>query len=119
MHRPAKALPEIFAFPTDSRTHPHAVAHELETIVPHIQQIILIDVALHKAAINVRAGGDAAVNQHTADINARTTEEIAVSDMFLVLACIGFTAECQVDTVFTTSVGHKLHHLFHLCAGKL
>jgi hypothetical protein len=39
--------------------------------------------------------------------------------MFLVLACIGFTAECQVDTVFTTSVGHKLHHLFHLCAGKL
>ena len=119
MHCTAKTVLKILTLAADPRTHPRAVAHELETIVPHIQKIILIDVALHEAPVDVGAGRDATVYQHTANVDARTAEKIAVTHLLLVFARIGFAAECQTDTVFTTSVGHKLHHLFHLRSGEL
>ena len=116
MHRTAEALLEILAFPAHPRAHPCPVAHKLKTAVPHIQQIILIDVSLHETTVDVRAGGDAAVNQHAADVDARPTEKIAVANLFLVFARIGFAAEGQADTVFPACFGDELHHLLHLCA---
>ena len=55
MHCTAKTLLKILTLSADPRTRPRAVAHELETIVPHIQKIILIDVALHEAPVDVWA----------------------------------------------------------------
>ena len=46
MHGAAETLLEVFAGGAHSAAHPGAVAHDLEAIVPDIQQVVLIDVAL-------------------------------------------------------------------------
>ena len=119
VHRAAEALLEILAFPAHTRAHPRPVAHDLETVVPDIQQVIPIDVALHVSAVDVGTSGDAAVNQHAADVDARTAEKVGVADLFLVLSRVGFTAESQMDTTLATGICHETHHRFHLRAGEL
>ena len=61
MHGAAETLLEVFAGGAHSAAHPGAVAHDLEAVVPDIQQVILIDVTLSEGAVDVRAGGDVAV----------------------------------------------------------
>ena len=98
MHGTAEALLEVFAGGAHAAAHPVAFAHDLEAVVPDIQQVILIDVALFERAVNVRAGGNVAVKQHRADIDAGAAEKVAVTHLILVFAGIGFAAEFQVDT---------------------
>ena len=118
MHGAAETLLEVFAGGAHSAAHPSAVSHNLETVVPDIKQVVFMDIALSEGAVDVRTGGDVAVEQYRADIDAGTTEEIAVAYLFFVFAGIGFTAEFQIDTAFFARGGDKLQHLFYLRAAE-
>ena len=118
MHSTTETLLEVFAGGADSATHPGAVAHELEAVVPNIQQVVLIDIALSEGAVDVRTGGYVAVEQHRADVDARTAEEVAVAHLFLVLASICLAAEFQVDAALFACGGDELQHLLHLCTAE-
>ena len=56
MHGTAKAVLEHLAVSALARLHPSTVAERLETVFPNIQEIVLVNVALHIAAVDVGAG---------------------------------------------------------------
>ena len=62
VHRAAKAVLVHLAVGTRALFHPCTVAERLETVFPNIKEVILVDIALHIAAIDVGASGDGAVN---------------------------------------------------------
>ena len=114
MHGASETLLEILARGAHPAAHPVAVAHDLEAVVPDLQQVILINIALSEGAVNVRAGGDVSVEQHGTDVDAGAAEEVAVANILFVFTCVCFAAECQVDFAFATRGGDKPQHLFHL-----
>ena len=56
MHCPAEAVLIHLAVGARAMFHPCTVAEGLETVFPNIEEIILIDIALHIAAVDVGAG---------------------------------------------------------------
>ena len=62
MHGTAKAVLVHLAVGARALFHPFTVAERLEAVFPNIKEIILVDIALHIAAIDVGASGDGAVN---------------------------------------------------------
>ena len=66
VHRTSEAVLERLAVSALTRFHPLTVAEELETVFPNVQEIILVDVALHVVAVDVGASGYGAVNKNRA-----------------------------------------------------
>ena len=62
MHGATKAVLVHLTVGARTLYHPSTVAEGLETVFPNIQEIILVNVALHITAVNVRTSGDGAVN---------------------------------------------------------
>ena len=62
VHRAAKAVLIHLAVGARALFHPCTVAEGLEAVFPNIEEVILIDIALHIAAVDVGASGDGAVN---------------------------------------------------------
>lgn len=90
---PAEALLELLAMGAGTALHPAPVAHGLEFVVPDVQEVVVVDVALYVGAVHVGAGADVAVYQDAADVDAGAAEEVAVTDIFLVFARIGLATE--------------------------
>ena len=63
MHGAALAVPPGFAVRALPRLHPAAVAVGLESVLPHIPEIIIVDVALMVVAAYAQAAGYGAVTQ--------------------------------------------------------
>ena len=58
MHCSTETILEHFAIGTLTSLHPLAVAERLETVFPDIEKVVLIDIALSKAAIDIRTSGN-------------------------------------------------------------
>ena len=84
---------ELLAMLAGTAFHPLPVAHDLESVVPDIQEVVVVDVALHVGTVHVGAGADVTVYQDAADVDSSTAEEVAVTDVFLVFARIGLATE--------------------------
>ena len=54
VHGAAETLLEVFAGGAHSAAHPSAVSHNLETVVPDIQQVVFMDIALSEGAVDIR-----------------------------------------------------------------
>ena len=100
MHGAAEAVLIHLAAGARTLFHPCTVAEGLEAVFPNIEEVILIDIALHIAAVDVWAGRDGAVDEDRADGDARTAEIIPIADFALVGAHVGLAAEHAVNFAF-------------------
>ena len=114
MHRATQAILENFAILADASAHPFAVAEDLETVFPDIEEVILIDIALGKASVDVGAGGDATVHQHGADRDACTAEVEPIADLALIGSHIGLAAELGIDFSLLAGGHDEVHQLLEL-----
>ena len=62
VHGATQAIIIDLAIGALSRFHPLAITERLETVYPNVKEVILIDVALGKTSVNIRAGGDGSVH---------------------------------------------------------
>ena len=109
MHRPTKAIPKHLAISALSCLHPLTVTERLETVFPNIQKIILIDVALRKAAIDVGTGRNGTVNKDGANGDARAAEIEPVADFALVRTNVGLATELAVNLAFLSCRDNEVH----------
>lgn len=119
MHSATQTLLEVLAFGAGAALHPAAVTHFGKFIFPYVHQIVFVDVALYERPIHIGAGADIAIDEHTADVDAGTAEEIAVANTFFVFPGVGLATELDVDASFLACVCDKLKHLFQLLAREL
>ena len=111
MHRPAKAILKHLAISALSRLHPFAVTEELKTVLPHIQKVILIDVALDIAAIDVGTSRNGTVNEDGADGDASATKIEPVADLALVRTDIGLATELAIYLPLLSGGDDEIHQL--------
>ncbi len=64
VHAVSLAIAEILAVCTFTSLHPGAVTIWLVTVLPYINEVILVDVALSQIAADACAGGDGSVNHY-------------------------------------------------------
>lgn len=119
MHSPTKTITKRFAISTLTLLHPLAVAKRLETVFPNVQEIVLVDVALHIAAVNIRASRDGAVYEDGSDGNARTAEIEPVADLALVGTYVSLATELAVDPPLLSGSNDEVHQLTKLFITEL
>ena len=62
VHGTSEAVFEYLAILANACPHPVAVAEDLETVFPHVKEVVMIDVALRETTVDVGAGGDASIH---------------------------------------------------------
>ena len=109
VHAASLAISVFFACGTCAGFCPFSVAIHFETVVPYINEIVLINVALNKAAVDVWACPDAAVNQDRADVDACPAEEAVVTYLLFIAAHVAFATELYFDPVFCPFCFDEFH----------
>jgi hypothetical protein len=119
MHGTTKTILEDFTILTDASAHPIAISEYLETVFPNVEEVIPIDVALGKTPVDVRAGGDAAVNEDGSDGDTGTAKIEPVAYLAFVGADIGFTTELGINLSFLSGCNDEIHQLLELLIVEL
>ena len=119
MHCPAETILKDLAISALTRLHPLAVAERLETIFPDIEKIVVVDVALHKATVDVGASGNGAVHKNGADGDTRTAEIEPVAHLALVRTDVGLATELAIDFAFLSGRNDEVHQLAELFIAEL
>ena len=119
MHCPTEAALINLAVSTLACFHPCAVAERLETIFPDIEKIVLVDVTLSKASVNIGASGNRAVNENGADGDTRAAEIEPVAHLALVRADIGLATELRVNLAFLAGSDDEVEQLAQLGTAEL
>ena len=76
---------------------PRAVAHHLEAILPHLPEVILVDVALAHVATHRGTAADAAIATDAGHLHTTATIEEMVAHLLLVLAKKPFAGVADVE----------------------
>ena len=119
MHRTTEAVLEHLAVGALTRFHPLPVTEGLETVFPNVQKVILIDVALHIAAVDVATSRDGTVNKYRANGNAGTAEIEPVAHLAFIRANVGLTTEHAIHLPLLSGSYDEVHHLAELHITKL
>ena len=94
VHAVAEAVAEGFAVFAHTTACPTAVAEGLETGLPHLPKVVVVDVALGEGvAVDVGAGADGAVDEDGSDVDACMAEVGILAHAALVTTQIAFAAE--------------------------
>ena len=109
MHRPAKAILKHFAISALTSFHPLTVAERLETVFPNVQKVVLIDIALRKPTVNIRASRNGAVNEDGADGDASATEIKPLTDLSLVGTHVSFATGLAVNPPLFSGRDDEVH----------
>lgn len=119
MHCPAETILKDLAISALACFHPLAVAERLETVFPNIEKIVLVDVTLSKASVNIGASGNRAVNENGADGDARAAEIEPVAHLALVGANVCLAAELRVNLAFLAGSDDEVEQLAQLGTAEL
>ena len=119
VHCPTEAVLKHLAISALARFHPSAVAERVETVFPNVKEIVLVDVALHKATVNVGTSGNGTVNQDGTDGDTRTAEIKPVTNLALVGTDIGLTTELAVNPPLLSGRDDEIHQLAELFIAEL
>ena len=98
---------------------PTAVAHHLVAVLPHVPNVVLVDVSLDVVAAQARASRDTSVAEHGRDVYAGAAEERVVACVFLVTAEEPFAAVVHVDDVHRFYFADEVEHLAEFLVRKL
>ena len=119
MHCPTEAALINLAISALACLHPLAVAERLETVFPDIEKIVLVNVTLSKASVNIGTSGNRAVNENGADGDTRTAEIKPVAHLALVGADVGLATELAIDCAFLSGRDNEVHQLAELFIAEL
>ncbi len=84
VHTVALAVAEKGTVGTHTFFHPATIAEELETVLPHIHEFIVVDVALMVVGTDAGTGGYRAVRQNGGDTDASIAGVEAIAHLALV-----------------------------------
>lgn len=84
VHTVALAVAEKGTVGTHTFFHPATIAEGLETVLPHIHEIVAVDIALVVVGTDAGAGGDRAVRQNGGDADAGVAGVEAIAHLALV-----------------------------------
>ena len=115
----AFAVAPVLAFFAVTNLGPAAVAHDLVTLLPHVPEVVFVDVALDVVATQARACRDAAVAKHGTDVHAGSAEERVVASVLLVTAEESFAAVVHVDDVQRFDFADEVEHLAEFLVREL
>ena len=119
MHCSAQAIFEHLAISARALPHPGAVAERLKTVLPNIKKIILINIALRKATVDVGTSGNGAVNEDGPDRDACAAEIEPVTDLALVRSDVCLTTEFAVNPHLFSGRDDEIHQLAKLFITEL
>ena len=119
MQAGAFAVAPVLAFFAVPNLGPAAVAHHLVAVLPHVPEVVFVDVALDVVATQARACRDAAVAKHGTDVHAGTAEERVVAGVLLVTAEEAFAAVVHADDVQRFYFADEVEHLAEFLVRKL
>ena len=115
----AFAVAPVFALFAVTNFGPAAVAHDLVAVLPHVPNVVLVDVALDVVAAQARASRDASVAKHGRDVYAGAAEERVIASVFLITAEESFAAVIHVDHVHRFYFADEVEHLAEFLVRKL
>ena len=95
------------------------VAVDLELVLPHVPEAVLINVALVVVAADAETARDGAVGQHRGHVDACTAREIVVAHLALILAEEAVAAIVGTDLAFQPCLTDELHHHHKLLVAEL
>ena len=115
----AFAVAPVFALFAVANFGPVAVAHHLVAVLPHVPQVVFVDVPLDVVATEARACRDAAVAKHRRHVYAGTAEERVVAGVLLVTAEESFAAVVHVDDIQRFYFADEVEHLAEFLVREL
>ncbi len=115
----AFAVAPVLAFFAVAYFCPAAVAHHLVAVLPHIPEVVLVDVTLYVVAAEARASRDAPVAKHRRNVHAGTAEERVVAGVLLVAPEEPFAAVVHVDHVQFLDFADEVEHLAEFLVREL
>ena len=99
---------------------PTAVAHHLKAVLPHIPEVVAVDIALVHVAAHRGAAADAAVTADAGHIDATTAIEEMVADLLLVFSKEALAGITDVDArIVLTALLNKVENAAELLVGEL
>ena len=119
MQAGAFAVAPVFALFAVADFRPAAVAHHLVAVLPHVPEVVLVDVPLDVVAAQARACRDAAVAKYGTDVHAGAAEERVVAGVLLVTAEESFAAVVHVDDVQRFYFADEVEHLAEFLVREL
>ena len=84
VHTVALAVAEKGTVGTHTFFHPATIAEGLEAVLPHVHEVVAVDVALVVVGTDAGAGGDRAVRQNGGDTDAGIAGVEAIAHLALV-----------------------------------
>ena len=117
VHAAAQAVAEHPAVGTRTPPRPLAVAEGLETVLPHIPEVVAVDVALVEVGADRRAARNGAVDTDRGDRHPRGTLVELVADLGLVAAEEPLAGIAGVDAPLAAGAADELQHLAKLRIG--
>ena len=97
VHCPTEAVLIHLTISALAGFHPCAVAEGLKTVFPNVEEVVLIDVALRKTAVDVGTGADRSVHQNGGNGDACAAEIKPVADLALVGPDVSLAAELRIN----------------------
>lgn len=119
VHAVTLAIAEEGAIVAIACSHPLAIAIGLETMFPHVHEVVVVDVALVVVATDAGAGGDGAVDQDGTNGDACLTGVEVVAHFAFVIAQKSFTTVFKMDMPFLAGGTDELEDGAELCIGQL
>ena len=109
MHRAAKTILKRLAVSALTCSHPLTVTEGLETVLPNVQEIIFVNIALDIATVNVGTCRDGAVNKYRADGNPRAAEIVPVANLALERTYISLATKLTIHLSLLSSRDNEVH----------
>ena len=98
---------------------PAAVPHHLVTVLPHVPDVILVDVPLNVIPTQAGAGRNASVAKHRRHVHTGPTEERVIAGFLLVAAKKALAAVIHIDDLQGLHLTDKVEDLPELLVGQL
>ena len=118
MESVALAIPPHLAIGALVGLHPFSVAVRLETVLPHVPEAVLVNVALVVVVADAQATRDVTIGQHRGHIDARTARKVMVAHLTLLFAKEAVATIVGTNLALLSRPLDELHHLNKLLVAE-
>lgn len=118
VHAAAETIAEHLAIGTRPPPSPLPIAERLEAILPHVPELILVDIALVEVGANRRTPGDRPVDADRRDRDPGGALVEMIADVGLVTTQETLASVADVDTSLLAGSFDELQHFAKLGVGQ-
>src|SRR5574344_1323272 len=109
MHCSTLAMFKSFAGGTKSGFHPCSVTHYLKAVFPYFGEIVVVNIALRKMAVDIGTSRNRTIDKYGGDVDACAAKETGITYAVFVVAYIRFTAEFCVNCSAKACLDDEIH----------